>query len=130
VPTFGQRSKESLNTLDPELQSVLEQAIKHVDFSIIWGYRGMEEQNNAFHQGRSRNRYPTSKHNTLPSVAVDIVPYPGLYEASYKSFYELASYILAEASKQGVPLRWGGHWKNYTGQGEYDRDWAHFEIML
>jgi hypothetical protein len=40
---------------------------------------------------------------------------------------EMATYVFAAASKLGVPIRWGGHWKNYTGRGFYDRDWAHFE---
>lgn len=90
----------------------------------------MDAQNKAFNSGKSRNRWPTSKHNAFPSNAVDIVPYPHGYEASFKAFFELSTYILASASEQGVPLKWGGHWKNYTGQGENDRDWAHFEIML
>lgn len=129
MPHFSQTSKEKLKTLDPELQDVLEEAIKYVDFSIVWGHRDMEAQNAAFNQGKSRNRWPTSKHNSFPSNAVDIVPYPNGYNATYSKFFELSSYILAIASQQGVPLKWGGHWKNYTGQGENDRDWAHFEIM-
>jgi hypothetical protein len=50
-----------------------------------------------------------------------------MYDATYKQFFEMATYILAAAVKLGVPIRWGGHWKNYTGRGENDRDWAHFE---
>lgn len=130
MPHFSQTSKEKVNTLDKELQDVLNEAIKSFDFTVVWGHRGMEEQNKAFTNGKSRNRWPTSKHNSLPAVAVDIVPYPGGYNANYKAFYEMASYILAAASKQGVSLRWGGHWKNYTGRGENDRDWAHFEMIL
>lgn len=87
----------------------------------------MEEQNTAFKNGRSRNRWPTSKHNAFPSKAVDIVPFPGGYEASPEKFYELATYVLAAASEKGISLEWGGHWKNYTGKGDNDRDWAHFE---
>jgi len=127
MPHFGRSSKEKRNTCDPRLQEVLDEAIKHVDFSIIWGHRDMEEQNSAFKAGRSRNRWPTSKHNAYPAKAFDIVPYPGGYEASTEKFYELASYVLAAASEKGISLKWGGHWKNYTGKGENDRDWAHFE---
>jgi len=112
-----------------ELQEVLNEAIKHFDFSIVWGHRGMEDQNEAFRSGNSKLRWPLSKHNALPSRAVDIVPYPNGYDASYAEFYELATYVLGAASALGVPLRWGGHWKNYTGRGENDRDWAHYEII-
>ena len=130
MPHFGTKSKQALDTLEEELQDVLNEAIKHVDFSVVWGYRDMEAQNRAFQEGRSRNRWPTSKHNAHPSLAFDIVPYPAGYEASYERFYELASYVLAAATEYGVPLEWGGHWKNYTGRGENDRDWAHYELMI
>jgi peptidoglycan L-alanyl-D-glutamate endopeptidase CwlK len=127
MPSFGTKSKAALDTIDPECQDVLNEAIKHCDFSIIWGFRGMDAQNTAFKKGRSRNRWPTSKHNTSPSIAFDIVPYPEGYAAPYEQFYAMASYVYAAASRLGVPLTWGGHWKNYTGNGPNDRDWAHFE---
>lgn len=127
MPQFGKSSKQKLNTLDSRLQGVLNEAIKDIDFSIVWGHREMAEQNTAFNEGRSKLRWPTSKHNAYPSNAVDIVPYPEGFDASYERFYEMATYVLAAASSLGVRLEWGGHWKNYTGKGENDRDWAHFE---
>lgn len=129
MPQFGKSSKEKRNSCDQDSQDVLNEAIKHFDFSIVWGHRDMQEQNVAFNEGRSRNRWPTSKHNSFPSRAFDIVPYPEGFNASYERFYEMATYILAASSALGVRLRWGGHWKNYTGKGEHDRDWAHFEKL-
>lgn len=108
---------------------VLNEAIKHFDFAVVWGHRGEADQTRAFRAGLSRNPFPTSKHNSLPSKAFDIVPYPEGYEASYERFYEMATYVFAAASKLGVKIRWGGHWKNYTGKGDNDRDWAHFEEL-
>jgi len=58
---------------------------------------------------------------------VDIVPWPTQYDDLAK-FYELATYMYAAADKLGVSLEWGGHWKNYTGKGHNDRDWAHWEL--
>ena len=127
MPSFGKRSRKAVASCDEECQDVLNEAIKFFDFSVIWGFRGMEEQNDAFRKGQSRNRWPTSKHNSLPSVAFDIVPYPDGYEADLAEFYEMATYIYAAATRLGVHLEWGGHWKNYTGKGHNDRDWAHFE---
>jgi len=129
VPSLGKKSKERRDTCDQELQDVLNEAIKHFDFSIIWGHRGMFDQHEAFRTGQSRNRWPTSRHNKFPSKAFDIVPYPEGYDAEYTRFFEMASYILGAASRLGVPLIWGGHWKNYTGNGENDRDWSHFELI-
>ncbi len=127
MASFGKTSRSRLADLDTELQLVLNEAIKDFDFSIVWTHRGMEAQNRAFNDGSSQKRWPTSKHNALPAMAFDIVPYPGGFESSYARFFEMATYVLAAAAKHGVPLRWGGHWKNYTGQGPNDRDWAHFE---
>lgn len=126
MPQFGKSSREKRNTCDSDLQAVLNEAIKHIDFSVVWGHRDMAEQNRAFKEGNSRNRWPTSKHNDYPARAFDIVPYPQGYDATYEQFFELATYILAAASSLGVSLEWGGHWKNYTGKGLNDRDWAHF----
>lgn len=129
MPSFGQRSLSNLETCHPDLQRVLHEAIKHFDFSVIWGHRDKVAQDEAFLNGKSRNRWPTSNHNTNPSTAVDIVPYPELYEASYEKFFEMATYVLAAASALGVRIRWGGHWLNYGGPGYYRRDWAHFELI-
>jgi peptidoglycan L-alanyl-D-glutamate endopeptidase CwlK len=109
MPRFGRRSTERLTAVDEELRKVLNEAIKHVD-------------------GTSKVPWPGSKHNHIPARAVDITPYPAGYDASKEEWYELASYVFAAGAKYNVRLRWGGHWKNYTGQGEDDRDWAHFEL--
>lgn len=128
MPAFGTQSRKALKTCDPDIQAVLNEAIKHVDFSVVWGHRGMEEQNRAFNEGKSQRRWPTSNHNSLPSQAVDVVPYPTGYN-SLPEFYELATYIYAACIKLGVRLEWGGHWKNFTGKGDNDRDWAHWELI-
>lgn len=125
---FGRASKEKLLLLDHELVLCLNDAIEDFDFSVIHTYRDKETQDKANEDGWSRLKWPFSKHNRQPARAVDIVPYPGLYESTYAQFFEMATYVLAAASKRGIRIRWGGHWKNYNGNGENDRDWAHFEL--
>ncbi len=127
MPRFGKTSTKRLEEAELDLQMILSEAIKHFDFSIVWTHRGMEAQNRAYKEGNSQKQWPTSKHNSLPSYAVDIVPYPEGYEASYAQFYEMATYVFAAAAILEVPIRWGGHWENYTQRGKMDRDWAHFE---
>ncbi len=121
MPTFGPQSRKHLETLDPELQEVLNEAINHIDFSIIDGHRDMDRQNQYFNDGVSTVRWPDSKHNIFPSHAVDIVPYPGGFDNPNEAFDRLATYVLAAATRLGVPLRWGGHWKGFP-------DYAHFEL--
>jgi hypothetical protein len=129
VPQFGTNSKKARNSCDQDLQDILNDTVEHFDCTVVWGHRDMEQQNKAFNEGNSKNRWPTSKHNSYPSRAFDLVPYPEGYDASYEKFYEMATYVFAAASARGVRIRWGGHWKNYTGKGPNDRDWAHFEKM-
>lgn len=125
---FGRASKEKLKELDHTFKLVLEDAIREFDFSVIWTHRGKEAQDRANAEGWSKLRWPLSKHNKKPAQAVDIVPYPNLYDSTYAEFYEMATYVMAAALHRGLRIRWGGHWKNFTGKGENNRDWAHFEI--
>jgi peptidoglycan L-alanyl-D-glutamate endopeptidase CwlK len=122
MPTFGKNSKKHLATLDPELQVVLEEAILHYDFSVVCGFRNMEDQNTAYNEERSNLRWPESNHNKHPSTAVDIIPYPTGYD-NIPEFFVMASHIYAAAIKHGVRLKWGGHWTNL-------KDYPHFELIL
>lgn len=120
MPSFGKRSLKARVTMDPRLQGIVDEAIKKYDFSIIWGHRDMGSQNQAYKDGHTNKRWPNSKHNTYPSIAMDIVPYPGLYNAPLIEFYKLATIIYEEAMKQNVRLRWGGHWKKPFDPAHYE----------
>jgi peptidoglycan L-alanyl-D-glutamate endopeptidase CwlK len=122
VASFGATSRRHRDTCEPALQRVLDEAIKHYDFSVIWGHRTQAAQDQAFRTGHSQLEWPNSKHNKTPSRAFDVIPYPGGFDSSDEEFYKLATYILSAASLLGVPIRWGGHWKNL-------KDMAHFELM-
>lgn len=121
MPSFGLQSKKHRHTCHPALKEVLDEAIKHFDFSVIDGHRDEATQNRYFDEGVSTVRYPNSKHNCYPSRAFDVVPYPGGFENEDEAFYRMATHILRAASHRGVRLRWGGHWKNF-------KDLAHFEL--
>ena len=121
MASFGDGSKRRLATLDLQLQDVMNEAIKHFDFSIIWGYRGKAHQDRAFREGNSKVKWPNSRHNEMPSQAVDIVPYPGGFSNEDEAFYKMATYIFRAAHDTDVSLVWGGHWKRF-------KDLAHFEL--
>lgn len=116
---FGKTSKARLATVAPELQEVLKEAIKYYDFSIVCGHRNREEQDKAFNEGFSLVRFPNSKHNSLPSTAVDIIPYLTKY-TDEDEFYKMATYMFKAAMNQGVSIKWGGHWSF--------RDLPHFQL--
>jgi peptidoglycan L-alanyl-D-glutamate endopeptidase CwlK len=120
MPSFSSVSKERLKECDSRIQTVLNEAIKYYDFSVLCGHRGEEEQNEAYRKGHSKLKYPQSNHNKNPSKAVDVAPYPIDWK-NHKRFYFLAGIILLIAKKKNISLRWGGHWKNFV-------DLPHFEI--
>ncbi len=130
---WGDRSTAVRDTLDPRLAKVMDRVLSEVgDMSLISGFRGEQEQNALYVSKRSRAMYPSSKHNQLPSVAVDFQPYP-LPKRKEKLWAGLA-YIAGRAIEigieEGVALRWGGDW-NRDGDLTDNRfdDLFHLEIM-
>lgn len=109
MPKFSKPSEQRLATCDPRLQTLLRAAIEHVDFTVLCGYRNRDEQEDAFRRGASTKHYPDSRHNTLPSSAVDIAPYPVDWKDTAR-FARLVGYIERIAQEQRVPIRWGGDW--------------------
>lgn len=75
---FGKKSEKCLKELDSRLQALarLMMSKQVMDFAVICGHRNEAEQNAAFAAGRSKVKYPASKHNTNPARAYDRVPYP------------------------------------------------------
>lgn len=131
---FGRYSREKLNTVHPDLVYVAENALGTgiIDFSIIEGHRKKAEQDRYYTLEKSKVKWPNGKHNTIPSRAVDIVPYVN-GKASYKKVHccVLAGIILACASHAGIVVRWGGNW-DMDGEPITDQDFqdlAHFELV-
>lgn len=126
---FGKTSSKNLDQCHENLQKVLKEAIKIIDFSVIQGYRGEEEQNSAYAKGFSKLKYPQSKHNQSPSLAVDIVPFPIDWN-DRERFCLLAGIVLGIASKMDVKLRWGGDFnQNNIMSDETLSDLPHFELI-
>lgn len=120
MPNFSNISMQRLMTCHPKIQEVLNEAIQYCDFRVVCGYRGKEEQNAAYHDGKSNLQFPMSKHNSNPSLAVDVAPFPSLYEDE-KEFYYVAGVIMAVAKMRKIGLKWGGRWTRL-------RDTPHFEL--
>ena len=65
-----------LEQLDIRLRQIVNKVRDKRDVSIITGHRGEDEQALMVRLGRSQVAWPDSKHNKLPSLAVDVQPYP------------------------------------------------------
>lgn len=130
---WSDRSLQVRATLDRRLQQLCDRTLYGVaDISLISGYRGREEQNRKFREGKSTLEWPQSKHNTYPSVAVDFQPYP--YPEDERKLWGALGYIAGRmhgiAQELGFKIRWGGDWDrdgDMTDQ-RFD-DLFHIEII-
>jgi peptidoglycan L-alanyl-D-glutamate endopeptidase CwlK len=141
MPKFGNRSLERLSTCHRDLQAICNEVIKHYDFSVLEGNRTLEKQQQYYSEGKSKldGIKRKSKHQSMPSNAVDIAPYPIDFSNNGKAkarFYMLAGYMFMaseELYKKGKithKLRWGGDWdsdKDLSDQ-TFD-DLPHFELI-
>ena len=129
MPTFGAQSARNLSEAHPALQAVFREVIETFDHAVIEGHRGQAEQDAAFHAGKSKLRFPASKHNQMPSLAVDVCPWPVDW-SDHRRFYLFAGYVLATARAMGVALRWGGDWDgDLAWKDQTFHDLPHFELV-
>ena len=128
MPIFGSKSKERLATCDEKLQKVFNEVIKYVDCSILEGHRDERAQDKYYKEGKTKVRYPMGRHNSKPSRAVDVVPYPVDWE-DRERFHLFSGFVLGLASGMGITLRWGGDWNmNKNLKDNNFDDLPHFEI--
>ena len=123
MPTFSKTSLERLATCHENLQRIAHQAIKHQDFTVLCGYRGIDEQNRAFKEGKSKLQWPFSKHNTYPSTAFDLAPWP-LDWNDLRQFLRLSGTIKRAALELNIPIVWGGDWKTFKDYPHYQLDFS------
>lgn len=104
--TFGKKSLDRLNTCHPDLILIMNELIKEMDVSILCGERGEKEQNEAYKKGNSKLKYPQSKHNKSPSLAVDVAPYPIDWN-NIERFNEMCDKIEEIANRLNIRVRMG-----------------------
>jgi peptidoglycan L-alanyl-D-glutamate endopeptidase CwlK len=129
MPRFGSRSRQRLDTCDERLQRVFEEVVEVIDCTILEGERGEERQNFLYDSGQSKVRFPNGKHNSSPSLAIDVAPWPIDWE-NRERFVLFAGYVLGVAKNMGIALRWGGDWNtNWDTQDHTFFDGPHFELV-
>ena len=130
---WSNRSQAVFLGLDPELQKLLNFCLEHVaDITLLEGHRRLEEQNAAFESGNSHVKWPDSKHNLFPSLAVDLAPYPKPSEDTrlWAALGYIAGRIIQEGVRLGITVRWGGLWAqdgNFVRR-QFNDGW-HLEIL-
>ena len=135
MPKFSDLSKKRLLECHAEIIFVLNRVIHYIDFSIECGYRGKKAQDKAFKDGFSKVKYPRSKHNAFPSLAVDIKPYLDGKTPAHDDYLYLAGHVMMMArimlleGRVKHAWRWGNDWDmDDMASDETFRDPGHFEI--
>lgn len=131
MPHFGNRSTDNLRTCHADLERLFREVVKKFDCAVICGHRGRAEQDAAYHSGNSEKQWPDSYHNSQPSLAVDVCPYPIDWKDTAR-FYYFAGYVKGVAERLGIKdLRWGGDWdSDWQVNDQAFFDLAHWELRI
>lgn len=138
---FGEKSSENLIQVHTYLQRVAYSVVQVFDHSIICGHRNEKEQTKAYDSKHSKTQWPNSKHNSVPSMALDFLPYPfdgypslddGIeaYTKKTAQYYAISAAYIAIGHEMGIDLRGGFDWDGdgiFTDQS-FD-DIGHIEII-
>lgn len=126
---FSRQSLNHLREAHLDLQRLFQEVIRHYDCKVIEGHRSENEQNKAFYSERSKFKWPQSKHNSVPSLAVDVVPYPIDWE-DMKRFYHFVGFVKAIAIRLHIKIRCGADWDNDNSfKDQSFHDLPHFELV-
>lgn len=122
---WGKSSLNNLKTCDQRLQELANMMLARSDFdlTITCGFRGEQEQMDCYNKGTSNAKFGQSKHNTFPSKAIDIVPYPipKGWNIEDRRWQDMALNAMWCAGKLGFEITWGGSFKKL-------KDYPHFEL--
>ena len=119
-------SQQRLKTCRTKLQFLFNQVIKHQDCAIMCGFRDRVDQNAAFFEGKSKLKFPNSKHNHHPSFAVDVVPYPIDWKNKNRFIY-FAGLVKGFAIYQNIDIRWLGDANMDSNPQGWDL--GHYELI-
>jgi len=128
MPELSERSLAVLESVDERLQRVTRRVAETFPCIVLEGHRNQALQDRYYQLGTSKVTWPNSKHNRLPSLAIDLVPEPIDWN-DRERFHFFAGFVLAIARELGVDLVWGGDWDSDRSvrDNSFD-DLGHFEL--
>ena len=135
--TLSTNSNTNLSQCADLIQIIVRKVLKRVDIGVTCGHRGEKEQNLQYAEGDSFLKFPDSKHNSVPSKAVDLVIYhpefkylwgnsdaitaiahsksiaiSTVWRWYYMQYARLDTLMQLEAEHLGIKLVWGGKWQH------------------
>lgn len=120
---FGKKSLQRLEQCDIRLQTLCKKMLERssFDMTVTCGHRNREEQEKAYLEGKSKAHFGQSKHNLLPSKAVDIVPYPINWDTNDPRWGKMVALAYDTARLLGIKIRSGAFFTGFS-------DWPHLEL--
>lgn len=105
-----------------DLQKIANELIKEMDVTVLCGHRGEKEQNAAFINGKSKLQWPRSKHNKVPSLAIDTAPVKDgkINWNDIRGFNIMCDKVEEIAKRLGIKIRMG---RTFSF-----KDYVHWEI--
>lgn len=103
---FGKSSIKRLSECEKSLQMLCESVLQDMDITILCGHRNEADQEAAFKAGTSKLHFPKSKHNSIPSKAVDVAPSPVDW-SDIKAFEKMCKLFEQHAQKLGIEINLG-----------------------
>jgi len=98
MSNYSKNSRDKLAIAHIDLQTIFKEVIKHYDNTIVYTFRGEELQNRLFDEDASKKKYPHSRHNHYPAMAVDSAPYiAGKVSEDMYQCYHYSGYVLGIA---------------------------------
>jgi hypothetical protein len=125
-------SEIKLSSCDHRLVSLVHVVAVHMPVIVLEGHRDEVAQHIAFESGHSKLQYPFSKHNSTPSLAVDLSPAP-YNPTDLRALICFGGFVLGIAAVMGVRLRWGGAWSDLPvplDPAKHFLDLCHFELKV
>lgn len=125
---YTPKSLAALATCEQKLQELFRIVGERYPCSILQGHRNKLDQTEAWIAGKSKVPWPKSRHNSYPSQAVDVTPFPVDF-SNIKQHYHFAGFVLGVANQLGIDLRWGGDWDgDLDFKDQNFNDLVHFEL--
>jgi peptidoglycan L-alanyl-D-glutamate endopeptidase CwlK len=126
---FSKRQAKALLSCHNDLQELFSEVAKSYPCNILEGHRSNERQEELYEQGRSKVRAGQSKHNNIPSLAVDVAPTPIDWNDKER-FYHFVGYVKGVADSLNIKIRCGADWDNDNDiRDQTFNDLPHFELI-
>ena len=144
MPSYSTKSKRNIESCHQDWQTILHYVIQTYDNTVVYGLRTAEQQFELFKKGRRRiddwweivdkSKVVTYKDgyaklsNHQSGLAVDVIPYPGGWQADEKEFFRMAGVIKSTAFllKKYGDIQHEVEW----GFDLWGWDMAHFQLKV